>query len=325
MTDLTSFNKTDYVDDMTAALYNALLANSLQARLTRSISLGGGTQVLYDIDLPIQEIVLTSAGLTILLPPEANTNHVFILKNTNGSGYTFALKNNSGVTLLATVAAGNTVMAVPVGGVSWAVIVSGIPGLQLANLGGGAENVGDGTNTDGTATTAARSDHKHAINSYVSGATPSSILIGASGSPGAASAASHADHTHPFPTPAGVMVKEFVFQVVAIATQVDTTSGLYYFRVPSSCNGRNLTRAQAYVNTAGTTNATTIQVRNMTKYSGQDSLSTAISIASGGLVGSPGTINQSYDDVSTDDLIKVYVTAQSTTKPLGLMVSLEFQ
>ncbi len=120
-------------------------------------------------------------------------------------------------------------------------------------------------------------------------------------------------------------VKVIELQLVADGTDVDTTSGIAYFRVPQALNGMNLIRAQADVTTAGTTNATTIQVRNMTKYSSNDALSTAISIASAGTLGTAGTVNTSYDDVATDDLIKVYVTAQSTTKPKGLRVWLEYQ
>lgn len=120
-------------------------------------------------------------------------------------------------------------------------------------------------------------------------------------------------------------IRAIQIQVVAPATDVDTTSGVGYVNVPSALNGMNLVRAQAYVDTAGTTNATTVQVRNMTKYASNDALSGAISIASGGTKGTVGTINTSYDDVSTDDLIKVYVTGQSTTKPKGLRVQLEFQ
>lgn len=44
-------------------------------------------------------------------------------------------------------------------------------------------------------------------------------------------------------------------------------------------NGMNLVRANAVVNTAGTTNATTIDIYNVTD--SHDMLSTAISIASG--------------------------------------------
>lgn len=121
-------------------------------------------------------------------------------------------------------------------------------------------------------------------------------------------------------------IKQTVQQIVVPElTEVDTVSGVAYFYVPSTMNGYNLVRAQAMVKTAGTTGATTIQVRNMTKYPGNDALSAAISIASAGTVGTPGTVDAARDDVSTDDQIKIYVTAQSTTKPKGLWVVLEFQ
>ena len=85
----------------------------------------------------------------------------------------------------------------------------------------------------------------------------------------------------------------------------------------------NLVRANAYVNTAGTTNATTIDIYNVTD--SQDMLSTAISIASGGTAGTAGTVNASYDDVATGDILRVDVTSMSTTAPKGLMVVLEFR
>lgn len=114
-------------------------------------------------------------------------------------------------------------------------------------------------------------------------------------------------------------------QVVAELAEVDTATGIGYFYIPLALNGMNLVRAQAMVMTAGTTNATTVQVRNLTKYPSNDALSTAINIASGATVGTPGTIASSYDDVTTNDKIKIYVTAQSTTKPKGLWVILEYQ
>jgi hypothetical protein len=121
-------------------------------------------------------------------------------------------------------------------------------------------------------------------------------------------------------------VKAGCFRVVAETVDVDTTSGVFYFWIPQALDGLSLLRANAMVDTAGTTNATTIQVRNLTKYGGFDALqSTGISIASGATIGTAGTIATSYDDVSTNDKIKVYVTGQSTTKPKGLSVVLEYQ
>lgn len=118
-----------------------------------------------------------------------------------------------------------------------------------------------------------------------------------------------------------------IIQIVAPSTTVDTVSGLFYLRAPSEINGMNLYRAQAFVNTAsasGTSASMTVQVRNMTKYSSNDALSTPVIISSGCLVGIVGVINTSYDDVSTDDQIKIYVSDVSSGSPKGLQTVLEW-
>jgi hypothetical protein len=104
-----------------------------------------------------------------------------------------------------------------------------------------------------------------------------------------------------------------------------TTSIIGYAYIPSKMNGFSLVRAQAFALIAGTTGATTIQIRNLTKYPSNDALSGAISIASGSTTGAPGTVNTSYDDISTDDQIKIYVTAQALTPARGLIVILEYE
>ena len=114
------------------------------------------------------------------------------------------------------------------------------------------------------------------------------------------------------------------FTLIGDTTDLETTH-VAYARIPEKCDGMNLVRATGYVITAGTTNATTFQVRNMTKYASNDALSTAISIASGATLATAGTVNTSYDDVSTNDLIRISVTAVSTTKPKGGRVILEFR
>lgn len=111
---------------------------------------------------------------------------------------------------------------------------------------------------------------------------------------------------------------------LAAPTESVTTGHLNYFMIPEAMNTKSLIRAEAATITAGTTGATTIQTRNMTKYASNDALSGAISIASGGTVGTIGTVNTSYDDVSTNDIIKIYVTGVSTTAPKGLIVILEY-
>lgn len=92
--------------------------------------------------------------------------------------------------------------------------------------------------------------------------------------------------------------------------------------IPPALNGMNLVYAQAYVDTAGTTNATTIQIHNVTDNT--DMLSTNISIASGEKVGTAGTVNASYNDVETNDLLRIDVDAISTTAPKGITIILGF-
>lgn len=106
-------------------------------------------------------------------------------------------------------------------------------------------------------------------------------------------------------------------------TNVATGDGRAYFTIPENMNGMNLIRAQATVVTAGTTNATTVMIHNLTD--AQDMLSVAISIASAGVTGTVGTINASFDDVATNDRIRIDVDSVSTTPPQGLTVVLEFR
>jgi hypothetical protein len=110
--------------------------------------------------------------------------------------------------------------------------------------------------------------------------------------------------------------------VIAAATDVTTGDGKMHIVIPEMLNGMNLVRAQAVVITAGTTGATTVMVHNLTDT--QDMLSGAISIASGATVGTVGTINTTYDDVATNDVLRIDVDSVSTTAPKGLIVVLEF-
>ena len=111
--------------------------------------------------------------------------------------------------------------------------------------------------------------------------------------------------------------------VIDSTTDLSVADGKAYVPVPVALNGMNLIRAQAIVNTAGTTNATTMDIYNVTD--SVDMLSGAISIASTETVGTVGTIDTSNDDVATNDVLRVDVTSMSTTAPKGLLIILEFQ
>lgn len=117
--------------------------------------------------------------------------------------------------------------------------------------------------------------------------------------------------------------KSVVLIVLAQATDVVAADAVMAFPIPPSLNGMNLVSANAIVNTAGTTNPTTVGIRNVTD--AQEMLSTAISIASGATVGAPGTVNTALDDVVTNDVLRIDVETQSTTPAKGLMVMLEFR
>ncbi len=115
------------------------------------------------------------------------------------------------------------------------------------------------------------------------------------------------------------------FNVNAIAATVDVTVAdghAYVGPLPACVNGMNLINPAADTITAGVTNATTIQVHNVTD--AVDMLSANISIASTTTHGT-GTVDTGHDDVATGDMLRIDVDAISTTAPKGLFVTLEFQ
>lgn len=113
-----------------------------------------------------------------------------------------------------------------------------------------------------------------------------------------------------------------------IQLQVQTLSvanGLAYFVVPVSMNGKTLTAVAASVITAGTTNATTVQLTRVRSGSGVSMLSSVLSIASTAS-DDDGTaaINGTNAGVQTLDRIRLDITGLSTTPPTQLIISIEF-
>lgn len=121
--------------------------------------------------------------------------------------------------------------------------------------------------------------------------------------------------------------KAVIIQVVDGATDLATGDGKAYFTVPSYLNGFILKAVHARVITAGTTNTTDIQIRNVTDT--VDMLSTKITIDSGETgsdsAATAAVIDTTKDDVATNDLIAIDVDAVSTTAPKGLVVRLELE
>jgi hypothetical protein len=109
---------------------------------------------------------------------------------------------------------------------------------------------------------------------------------------------------------------------VDFSTELAVADGVGYIIIPAECNGMNLISARADVITAGTTNASTFDIYNVTDSTSM--LSSAISIASGATSGT-GTIDTDHDDVATGDIIRIDVDTLSTTKPKGLIITLAFR
>lgn len=115
--------------------------------------------------------------------------------------------------------------------------------------------------------------------------------------------------------------------VTNYTTDLSTGDGKAYVTIPTYMNGMNLAVVHARVITAGTTGTTDIQIHNVTD--AQDMLSTKITIDStetaSDTAATPAVINTTYDDVATNDLLRIDIDAVSTTAPKGLIVRLEFR
>jgi len=100
MTDLTSFFKTDLLDDHVADDINRLIAASLRAEF-RNVETITATKELADSDCQFQNITASGANRTVELAPEATTNHFFVISNVGGSNNVI-VKDDSGVTTFTT-------------------------------------------------------------------------------------------------------------------------------------------------------------------------------------------------------------------------------
>lgn len=117
-------------------------------------------------------------------------------------------------------------------------------------------------------------------------------------------------------------------EIYTIDASIDTTTGdgKAYITIPEDLNGWDLTACHARVITAGTTNTTDIQIRNVTD--SVDMLSTKLTIDSGetgsDTASTPYVIDTSKDDVATNDLLAIDIDQVSTTPAKGLIVRLRF-
>ncbi len=133
-------------------------------------------------------------------------------------------------------------------------------------------------------------------------------------------------------SPDGLAGSDYGKRVVGIlvvdpATNTSTGDGKAFFRVSSVMNGWNLIGVAMSVFTAGTTNTTDVQIRNVTD--SVDMLSTKLTIDSTEVdtstAAAAAVIDTTKDDVATGDRIAIDIDAVSTTAAKGLFVEMVFQ
>lgn len=106
MTDLTTYFKTDGVDDVMAEDMNRLIASSDYATF-RNVETLTADKDLTDNDCPIQYLTPSGANRNVILPDEATGNHKFIIMNPTGTSYSLVVKTYGSAATLATLSAGS--------------------------------------------------------------------------------------------------------------------------------------------------------------------------------------------------------------------------
>lgn len=178
---------------------------------------------------------------------------------------------------------------------------------------------------DGTENSVARKDHRHLATA--ASATTSGISELATATE--TSTGTDAARTVTPDGLAGSKMGRIRLQMVVFdfTTDVATGDGKFFFHVDDDLAGYNLTGVHAEVITAGTTNTTDIQLRNVTQSA--DILSTKLTIDSGetgsDTAAAAAVISVTEDDMQENDVIAVDVDAVSTTAPKGLIISLKFE
>lgn len=117
MTTLTSFFKTDNVDDHVANDVNELIAAALRAEFANTETITA-TKELTDNDCQFQYITASGANRTVELAPEATTNHVQAIYN-SGPTYNVVVKDDSGTYTFATLAPDEWAVFTPFNAEGW--------------------------------------------------------------------------------------------------------------------------------------------------------------------------------------------------------------
>lgn len=119
MTDLTSFLKTDLVDDHVAADVNKLIATALRPEYANTESITA-TKELTDNDRQFQFITASGANRTVELAPEATSNHITVIYN-SGASNNVSVKDDSGATTFIVLGPDEWAIMIPLNAEGWKV------------------------------------------------------------------------------------------------------------------------------------------------------------------------------------------------------------
>lgn len=113
----TDIEVADLVDDVLALLFNTLQRGALLSSYINTETLTA-TKELTDADYTMQVITASGGSRTVELPPEATTNHPFLIYNASASN-TVPIKDDSGTTTYKTLNADEFGYFVQVNGEGW--------------------------------------------------------------------------------------------------------------------------------------------------------------------------------------------------------------
>jgi len=196
--------------------------------------------------------------------------------------------------------------------------------LTLADNQISGDKVSGGTIDSVTLSTPTINDLTNATHDHSDSAGGGSLASGISIDTPTIADFTNAAHDHSSDAEGGEITRTISFEVVAATVAVATGDNQYVVTAPTTIDGMTLTNVIAAVYDKGVTGTTDVMVHRRRGGTDNDMLSVAVTIGDEWFA-SDETIDTSYDDVQTGDLLCIDVDAiHSGTAPNGLFVTLEF-
>jgi len=288
MTTMSSFEKTDLVDDWLAALYNQNIAATLRAEYANIETLTA-TKELANSDTPFQVLTASTTDQIVELAPENTSNHATAIYHSSTDSYNLIVKDDSGATTLATLSPNSGALFLPYGGTVW----EGVGGAPAASdtVAGIQENATSAEVSTGS--------------SSVRTVTPDA-LRGSDYGKADVGAVLFNDQT-------------------AVTTHTLGTDNLPMIPISSKFDGWNIINVTIRSYDKGITGTTDVQVARRRAGANASVLSTIVTMADEWFA-EDGVVDAANDDLATGDALIPYVIGiHSGTAPNGLSVVITLQ